>query len=230
MKKIGIPGWMVTSDVFGVKTPYIEYISKFGVPVILTPHMTDVQEIDLLFLPGGADVDPFRYGSIPSYRTGNPNLMLEFFDKTMLGKYIDANIPIVGCCRALQTVVAHFGGKLTQHLHDHTQSSYNEHACHLIEFSKDYKYLNKYIDATNSRHHQCADPRSIPDCLEIIGYAKEVIAKQAYVDPNVPEVIIHKSKNIFLFQGHLEDLPNQELGSYVIERYLKGESIEQNAK
>ena len=229
-KRIGIPGWNISENTFGCTKPYLEYVAKFGIPVILTPQMDEVQDIDLLFLPGGADVNPVRYKQTPSFYTGQPNVMLEWFDTKMLPKYIDNNTPIVACCRGLQTTVVHFGGTLTQHLFgQHTQSSHNEDECHQLAFVPQYQDLAKLIpNGTNSRHHQCADPKTLPDVLEIVAYATETryqktkAGKEYFeeIQLHIPEIIKHKEKDIFLFQGHLEDLHNQELGAHFINKFL----------
>lgn len=218
-KIIGIPGWVI-NDAFGVRLPYIQYASQFGTVLILTPEMKEVQKIDLLFLPGGADVDPFRYNESPGYMTGNPNVFLEYFDKEMLPKYIDAGIPIIACCRGLQTVVTHFGGKLTQHLIDHEQSAYPSHTCHDLFFVKEKGLKDLIPYGTNSRHHQCADPNTIPSELEVIAYAATKIKHDIIPDMSIPEIIVHRTLPIFLFQGHLEDLPTQMLGAYFFEKFL----------
>ena len=98
-KKIGIVGWNVGDNTFGVGKNYLTWISKFGAPIILTPHNREIENLDLLILPGGADINPWTYGEIPHFNTGTPNVMLEYFDATMLPQYIESGIPIFATCR-----------------------------------------------------------------------------------------------------------------------------------
>lgn len=96
---------------------YSTFASHFGIPVPIFAYDSKVHtDIDLLIIPGGADVDPSRYGHRPIFQSGNPNIQLEDWDKHMLPQYIDAGIPIFGICRGFQTLNVHFGGTLTQHL------------------------------------------------------------------------------------------------------------------
>ena len=118
-----------------------------------------------------------------------------------------------------------YGGKLTQDLPFHSQSAHNTHIAHTLAFTEGYEYLGKQSRHTNSRHHQCADPNNLPQELEIIAFAEELQGKQAITDYSVPEVIIHRKKNIFLYQGHLEDLPGENLGDFVFDLYLNGGKI-----
>lgn len=100
-----------------IQSPYASYFSYFGtvVPIFaLDDHIN--HDIDLLVLPGGADVAPSRYTAKPNFETQNPNVQLEYFDTNILPQYIDAEIPIFGICRGFQTLNIHFGGKLSQHI------------------------------------------------------------------------------------------------------------------
>lgn len=100
-KRIGIPGWVIGDTTFGVKKAYLDFIAQFGKPVILAPGNYELEQIDLLLLPGGADVMPSRYNEFPTFQCGNPNIMLEAFDSIMLPKYIEAGVPVIGICRGI---------------------------------------------------------------------------------------------------------------------------------
>lgn len=119
---VGIPGWDIKpNEAFGLTIPYIIWGEHFGEVRILT-HKNFDPSIDLLILPGGADVDPKRYNEPLDWFTSKPNMMLEDFDKYQLPKYIEAGTPIFGICRGMQTLAVHFGGKMHQHLYDHVTS------------------------------------------------------------------------------------------------------------
>lgn len=104
------------SNNVGINYRYVDYLSKFGDVLFLYSNMETVIDVDLLVLPGGADVDPARYGQRPHLRTQRPNIYLEHFDKHMLPQYIEAGIPIFGICRGMQSLSVHFGASLIQHL------------------------------------------------------------------------------------------------------------------
>lgn len=64
-KIIGIPGWVIEGKYFGVGVSYANFISQFGRMRVLTPEDTvNPPKLDLLILPGGADINPVTYGEI----------------------------------------------------------------------------------------------------------------------------------------------------------------------
>ena len=146
MKKIGIPGW-VSQGVFGVGISYIEYFRNFGEVYILQPDQKI--KLDLLVLPGGADLSPATYDSIVSMHIGQSNPMLDYFDTNSLPFYIQEGIPIFGICRGAQRLWTLNGGTLLPHYPNHKQSSHKEDLAHPLYYRG--KKLN--LDVT-SRHHQ----------------------------------------------------------------------------
>jgi len=97
MKRIGIPGYRLGENSFGVGISYLEFISKFGKPVIIMPQdINEPPKVDLLILPGGPDILPSTYGDSPSFRTGQPSVMLEHFDKNIFPQYLKRETPIFG--------------------------------------------------------------------------------------------------------------------------------------
>lgn len=98
-KRIGIVGWGTGENSFGVSKPYLNYFKTYGEVFILGPNEEVDSTLDLLILPGGKDVNPLRYGQIPSLFTGYQEPLLEYFDVTMLPRYIEQGVPIFGICR-----------------------------------------------------------------------------------------------------------------------------------
>lgn len=216
-KKIGIPGWII-KEAFGVSIPYIDYISKFGQPVILTPDEEVREDLDLLFLPGGADVDTYRFGQSPGYYTGSPNQMLEYFDRTRLQSYIDLDMPIVGVCRGLQSVNCILGGSLTQHLPYHPTSTYPQEPVHEVIFTKAFQKYEGYIKGKiNSRHHQSIS--ELGEGLEIIAFSG-THENKVLRPTNVIEYVRHNTKPIYLVQSHPEDCPADKLTPMIIKEFL----------
>lgn len=89
------------NSILEVSTTYRKYFEKFGKVQIISCLNPNVYNVDLLVLPGGADVNPVSYLAPPSPYVGSPNLAYEWFDKVMLPKYIAHKIPIFGICRGL---------------------------------------------------------------------------------------------------------------------------------
>lgn len=147
MKKIGIPGW-VSQGVFGVNISYIEYFRKFGEVVILQPDQK-IEDLDLLVLPGGADLSPATFNSEISMHIGSSNPMLDYFDMNTLPWYIDKKIPVFGICRGAQRLWVMKGGLLVPHFPNHKQSAYKEDLAHSLLFNG-----RKLSLRVTSRHHQ----------------------------------------------------------------------------
>ncbi|XAI97310.1 hypothetical protein [Leptolyngbya phage Lbo-JY46] len=182
---VGIPGWDIKpNEAFGLTLPYIMWAEQFGEVRILT-HKNFDPKIDLLILPGGADVDPKRYNDTFDWYTSKPNMFLEDFDKYQLPKYIENKTPIFGICRGMQTLAVHFGGQMIQHLYDHKTS---KDAYEIDVHGLKSIFTGKAVDfKVGSWHHQavldpgemCVELTSLPskDCGETI---------EAIYHPNLP--------------------------------------------
>lgn len=136
-------------NLYGLHSMYVEYFRQFGNVILIDAGNNGVVPVDLLVLPGGADVNPVRYGEVPSTHTGNPNVQLEYFDTHILPKYIKENIPIFGICRGHQSFAVHMGCKLDQHITQEYSSSPNERGklVDTIEFTD----IEQPVDITTYR-------------------------------------------------------------------------------
>lgn len=189
---IGIPGYEV-DGMFGVHSSYLEFATNFGQPVILTPaNYGTVFDLDGVILPGGADVDPDRYG-VPGFHTGRSNPHLEYFDRHILQNLL-GHVPVFGICRGLQTLNVVMGGDLVQHLKLHPKSSYEQDLCHKFIFTIDGKQREMKV---NSFHHQAIG--KLADDLEIGGVS----------DDGVIECVYSKDLKIFAVQWHPERMHDQ---------------------
>lgn len=219
---IGCPGWVLEGKYFGLTLPYIEFISSFGKLYIITPKDAEnPPDLDLLILPGGADINPLTYGEVPSFRTGQPNLMLEFFDERMLPFYIKNDTPIFAICRGAQKLWSYFGGKLVQHNPNHKQSSNSKDECHELGFTTEYKGREKLIGKVTSRHHQTMDStQGVPDVLDVIAFSGEKRGIVTDIDESVVEIFRHKYMDIYGVQFHPEDNSTDRLSSLIIKELL----------
>jgi putative glutamine amidotransferase len=220
MKIIGIPAWKSNDgNSIGVSLPYITYIGGFGVPRIIMPEEEVVDNLDLLIIPGGPDVDSLRYGMLPGYHNSKPDPIKEYFDLVMLPKYIKAGIPIFGICRGIQTICVHFGAKLIQHMY-HETSEERWDVVHGIEIQDEtlkHLFANRKF-GVNSLHHQCVSSIGFPKELSIVGVYTQKGKNSSH---SSIEVIKHKTLPIWGVQYHPEELVYDPLGNYIVTQLLE---------
>ena len=116
--------------------------------------VNSVEEADVLFLPGGADVHPslYEHRNIASYAS----LSTDIEELDYLDRAIKRAIPIVGICRGLQLINVYLGGKMVQDMNTHSGS-------HEIN-------VGSKIMRVNSLHHQLVYPYTISkDSYRILG-------------------------------------------------------------
>ena len=217
--KIGVPTALY-GETFGINAKYLNWVSQFGQPLLLTPGISQMNNVDALFLPGGADVS-----NNLTFLNTRANPHLDSFDKEELPNYIEKNKPIFGVCRGMQAINVHFGGTLRNLIGNELkvhQRNYNEneknslvHSLRInsnspIEFEKsnflepsDTKFMH-----VNSIHHQCID---------VLGKNLKIIAN-SYEE--IPECIIHETKPIAGVQWHPEKI-NDEFSKQLFKHILQ---------
>lgn len=220
MKKIAIPIWVQGPGSIGIGKTYAELILSLGAtPVLMTNHMFPTrdaiidffEDIDMLMLPGGLDVNPDRYGAIPGYRTQNPNVQLEWFDTNVLPVVLgDTNVPVTGICRGMQSLSVLYGADIIQD----SPQPYSEPRTKLVEklklshnlpdFLRDVMVsqnkslnLSKHNREINSLHHQAVDPGSVEGELMVVAVSNET---------GTTEVVATNDGRVIGFQYHPEEI------------------------
>lgn len=195
---IGIPGWKLGDNSFGAGTNHLDFISRFGNARILFPWDDDV-DLDLLYLPGGPDVAPSRYGQYPGFYTSNQDVFRQHFFDEVLPKYIEKGTPIFGVCLGFQMLNVHFGGTLTQDLKYHAQSKDRWEAAHKVYIVG----MNRKEGAmeVNSHHHQAVLKTDLSQEFNALAYADN---EENGKDPII-ECILHKERPIGGVQWHPEE-------------------------
>src|SRR6478752_10417845 len=89
-------------------------------PVLLAPIGLACEvvlgELDGVCLPGGPDLDPATYNSLPHPNTGPTCIEVDRFEIELVHEARERKVPILGICRGAQVINVAFGGTLTQHL------------------------------------------------------------------------------------------------------------------
>jgi len=159
---------------------------------------------DLLVFTGGADVDPSLYGELKGSHTSiNPDrdlICMKMF-KVFRG------IPKLGICRGSQFLTVAEGGKLIQHVENHTSN----HTTTMLEPGR-----NRPTEVTvTSTHHQMLFPFNMDNKrFKILGWStkhrsdvylngenKQIELPTDFVEP---EVVYYPGGNSLAIQGHPE--------------------------
>ncbi len=231
MKKIGIVGWKIGENSFGVTIPYLTYFRRFGEVIVLGPYTDDVDPtINLLVLPGGADVDPMRYTRFPSLYTQKSDLFKEAFDLHVLPKYIDEKIPVFGICRGHQSLAVTYGIPLTQEIgsgHGHSKYEDRSEKVNNLKVNPEFAFLmgykKGYSTKVNSLHHQGVD-------IETFEEKKNNEFISIATCTNYVEAMVSKDKPIASVQYHPEELGNDVISYFIIRHFLKNKTAVFNKK
>ena len=146
-----------------------------------------------LLLPGGGDVEPWRYGQRNTASRGlEPER--DAAEMLLLDEFLAAGKPVLGICRGLQVINVYFGGTLAQDISGHgaAKDGDSRHGTRIAP-----SFLQGLYSGTlevNSAHHQAAD--RLGSGLEAVQWAGD----------GVIEGIVHRTLPIWALQWHPERL------------------------
>ena len=193
-----------------------------GVPVILPPlNDTDViinalEHIDGLLLSGGADFNPLYANEEPSPTLGSINAKRDLPELLMTQLAYNRQMPMLGICRGIQTLVMALGGKVVQDIGSqgvrekreessidvkHSQNADRSEPTHSVVVEPDSALYHIYSGRifVNSFHHQAvSDP----------GERFRVTARSA--DGVIEAIESREYKSIMGVQWHPECLGDNE--------------------
>jgi putative glutamine amidotransferase len=212
--KIGGENSYSKNPFYAIRKNYLESVSNNGGVPIIFPY--DHNAIDdylnlidgILFIGGGFDVNPKRYGQKihPSVtlNEARDNFEFEVFLKTLSQK---PEMPILGICNGMQLMNIIFGGDCIQNIPDHPKYINHEQSKNPEFIEAGQPYHEVVIDKktqlfditqttkikTNSSHHQAVGQ-----------LGKNIIASAHSLD-GIIEAIEHNSHNFCLgVQWHPE--------------------------
>lgn len=147
---------------------YVNALQQGGCISVVIPSTLDslalrklVKKLDVVFLTGGEDVAPFRYGEENHPKLGGVNERRDEWEYRLLREAMRQHKPIFGTCRGEQMINVFFGGTLYQDLPSQKPSdikhSFGTSRAHKLKISPDSR-LCKVLGTTetmvNSTHHQ----------------------------------------------------------------------------
>ncbi len=177
MKKrplIGVcPAWNAADKEIKLLASYTDALVLNGALPVLPPIGSCLEDVlddfldrcDGLMVTGGEDVDPAFYGAERHPACGPTVPERDAFDKLLVARALEKNMPILGICRGIQLMNTVMGGTLYQDI----PSEWDTEICHRMErpFTRVehnvtvlpgtplFELVKKDSIGVNSIHHQC---------------------------------------------------------------------------
>ncbi len=162
---------------------------------------------DALLLPGGGDLEPWRYGQ---ENTASRSLEPERdrAELALLEDFTAAGKPVLGVCRGLQTVNVFFGGTLAQDVPGHGALEGRDRL-HAVRTAPSalLPFLGEKA-LVNSAHHQAAD--RLGTGLRAVQWAAD----------GVVEALCHRRLPVWGVQWHPERLEASPAGRDLLGAFL----------
>jgi putative glutamine amidotransferase len=164
----------------------------------------DPTDCDALLLPGGGDLEPWRYGQ---ENTASRDLDPERdeLEMALLEQFTAQRKPVLGICRGMQTINVFFGGTLLQDIQGHSAVG-GEDRLHAVRTDRR-SPLAFCGEVVNSAHHQAVD--RLGSGLQAVQWA----------DDGVVEALCHRTLPVWAVQWHPERL-EKPWGGQLFRRFL----------
>lgn len=169
---------------------------------------SDYHACDGLLLPGGGDVEPWRYGQ-ENAACRNLEPERDQREWELLEWFTARERPILGICRGMQMINVFFGGTLVQDLAGH-DSLRGGDRLHVVKTAP--SILQEVCgerSVVNSAHHQAVD--RLGEGLQAVQWAMD----------GVVEGIVHRELPVAAVQWHPERLVGVQ-GILLIRKLLRG--------
>jgi putative glutamine amidotransferase len=153
----------------------------------------DADACDALLLPGGGDLEPWRYGQ-KALAARDVDPARDEWELSLLDAFVARRRPVLGICRGLQVINVFFGGSLIQHLEGHS-AIHGQDRRHTIRTAPSPLLEVCGREAVvNSAHHQAADRMGAG--LLPVQWSRD----------GVVEALCHRTMPIWAVQWHPERL------------------------
>lgn len=145
---------------------YKQVVAAGGTPFILPPLADEetlkntLDQLDGLLLSGGGDINPLFCGEEPVPQLGGINRERDLPELLVTRLAAHRQMPIMGICRGIQTMVTALGGKVQQHISTtikHSQDADRSEPTHTVTIASASTLYNIYqsdVIPVNSFHHQ----------------------------------------------------------------------------
>ena len=173
-----------------------------GEPVVLHGPAGDslaelpsrLKTFDGVLMPGGADIDPRRYGADPDPRSADVVAFQDDFDIGVTRVLVDGDVPTLAICRGMQILNVALGGTLVQHVDETNTRHHNAiHPVQVTAGSRLHAIVGAETIDVSSYHHQAIDRLGVG------------LAVTAVAGDGVAEAVEHQHADIVAVQWHPED-------------------------
>ncbi|MFI7345248.1 gamma-glutamyl-gamma-aminobutyrate hydrolase family protein [Streptomyces sp. NPDC049936] len=150
---------------------HVAFLSEAGCTPLLLPLLPGAEDLagrlDGLLVPGGPDLDPTLYGAPahPATRAMDPDA--DRVELALVGRALEAKVPVLAICRGMQLLNVLHGGTLHQHLADVTghdghrprtpSFTLGRRPLKLLPGSRIAGILDEADPVTACHHHQAVD-------------------------------------------------------------------------
>lgn len=163
---------------------------------------------DALLLPGGGDLEPWRYGQENTASRGlEPER--DGAELRLLQEFTAAGKPVLGVCRGLQAINVFFGGTLAQDITGHGAWEDGDRLHAVGTAPSPLRALCGERTAVNSAHHQAAD--RLGGGLQAVQWAED----------GVVEALCHRRLPVWAVQWHPERLRDPAPGRRLMGAFLE---------
>lgn len=198
---IGLTGNFADGDARLCEQYYMSVVRAGGTPVIIPPVadkdviINTLDKIDGLVLTGGGDINPLWAGEEPSPRLHGINHMRDKAELLTVRLAYNRQIPMLGICRGIQTLVTALDGEVDQDIAEsfaaahgagraaaaaghslikHSQDADRSEPTHTVRISREsvlYSLYKTETLAVNSIHHQAV--RASGRCFSVSAKAPD---------------------------------------------------------
>lgn len=147
------------TEVYNISIEFKEIFEKLNVLLFPVSTLTNLEQVvnicDGLIVTGSSiDINPKYYNEVPKFEVEEKSEEIDTLDFELIKAFDNANKPIMGICRGIQSINVCFGGSLHQDIENHKLDKEKRHLIKIEKESFLYDCYRQENLEVNSLHHQ----------------------------------------------------------------------------